>query len=162
MKWINWKTVSTTLLLALLSWSGTWLYAQYTEYKDMLLKVHSHEEQLAQVQKQGKLLEQIAADVAGIKRGMQTVTGRAAVRDIGPTAVMRINTLSKAGSYASMSKARITNIGSSDNPSAAIQIEGTFQNSDEGYLAVISARAAALLDIQGTGGKIRIEPVEEK
>lgn len=165
--WVNWKSILTSIasliMIGLLTTGWRTASAEYTTYKAMKVEVQASSQQIKQMQQQQIILKQIAEDVAGIKKNVMTVTGRAMVRDFGDTACLRINTKSRAAMYADMDRARVTNMSSSEMPSVVVKIEGKYQDADENFLAIMSARAGSLIDaLPNRNVAIRIEPVEEK
>lgn len=167
MKYVNWITISTSIvsliLIGLLTAGWHKASAEYSEFQLMKTEVQVGKEHRMQMQQAVKVWDQIAIDVAGIKKNMMTVTGRATVRNFGEIACLRINSMSRAALYAKLEKARVTNMSSAELPSVVVKIDGVFQHADENYLAIMSKHAASLIDADaGTSVNIRIEPVEGK
>jgi hypothetical protein len=165
MKYINWKTILTSfvslILIGLLTAGGNRVAAEYLDFKQMKTEVAEQSQQMKQMKEQTIILRKMADDVAGIKKNILTVTGKATIRDFCTDACVRINTSGKAAAYAKMDRARITNLTSSEMPSVIVKIEGTFMRSDENDLVILSNKAGSLLDAkQNVSLSIRIEPVE--
>lgn len=161
-KWINWKTIVTTIVLAAATLGWTKTIQEVQAYQELKKEVQANTEQRKQMMEQMIILKQVAVDVAGIKKSILTVTGKALVRDFGDDACLRINTSGRAEAYAKMKRARITNLTSAEMPSVVVKVEGTFVNQDANMLAIISQHAGSLIDVEpGQSVNIRVEPVEE-
>jgi len=149
------------IVIALLTSGFRKVQAEYQTYQSMKVEVQATQQMRQQIEQQTIILRRVADDTAAMKRDLLTVTGRAVIRDIGNDTCLRVNSLSRAAKYANMEKARITNLTSSEMPSVVVQIEGTFQNADESWLATLSQHAGKLIDARaGESIKVRIEPAE--
>lgn len=158
---INWWTVLQGLVaagaLAVCGWVGTQGKRVYAEHK--VSYAHSEQAQAEkQIARQQVILDQIAGDVAVIKKQTMTVVGNAKII-AGDESYMLINTTGKAAQYAEQKKARVTNIGHADALSVLIQITGTLRNENENNIAVLSKKAAMLLGEPAAAFmRVRIEP----
>ena len=168
-RWVNWVTISTTvaslIVVGALTAAFNPVRAEVVEYRTMKREIQTQQQVREQIQQQMKeqtiILRRVAEDTAVMKKDMLTVIGRAVVRDMGEGACLRVNGLSLASKYGSMTRVRITNLTSVEMPSAVMRIEGVFQNSDENWLATLSIHAGRLVDAQsGVSIKVRLEPVE--
>lgn len=171
MKWINWKTIGTSLVsliligLATAGWNGAKGWTN-----DKTGRIEKLETQVAampradDIRQMQKALEQLTAQVSINNRIILTVTGRARIQQTdGESCCIRINTRSRAANFADFREAKITNLSHPDTPSTVVDIRGTFRNSDSNYIAVLSREAASLIEASAAGTiDIRIEPIEEK
>lgn len=163
--WINWKTILTSaaglIVTALLTGAGVKMKAEYATYQDVKKEVAQNKMAHAEFQETSKIIKQMAGDVAAIRKQMMTVTGKAVVRDL-EGRCMQVNVTGRAGAYAKIDRARITNMSSVEMPSVVVKIEGTFTHADENNVAIISKQVGNLIDAKpGAPFNIRIEPVEE-
>jgi len=167
--WINWKTIATTaaslIIIGLGTASVNKVRAAWVEYRDIVACVRTHmsPEQQQQAAQQAQVLKQIAKDIEQIKVLGATVTelARVQVAD-SPDVFMQVNTMGRAELYTKAKRARVTNLSSKDSPSIVVTVDGSFRNTDENYLVLLSKRAAALLGIQSGQAKIRLEPVQDE
>ena len=167
--WINRKTIATSIASLLIIGFGTAsvnkVWAAWTEYRDVVayVRMQMSPEAQARAIQDAQVLKQIAKDIKDIKLAALTVTGLARVQVADTTDVlMQINTMGRADQYTKAKRARITNLSSEDSPSIIVSVDGTFRNTDENYLVLLSKRAAALLGIRSGQAKIRIEPVQDE
>lgn len=162
-KWVNITGIVTAIVLAILgvAWGG--VSGAYREYRFVVAQAYAYSADQAQAKQNQQILQQIARDVADIKRDAATMVGRAKVLTDGAAeVVMLINESSKAILYLKHGRARVTNLSSEDTPTITVKVGGTFRNTQEDILVMLSHKAADMLGItEGQTVKIRLEPMPE-
>jgi hypothetical protein len=168
MDWINWKTISTSIALAIILATGGWFHTIYAEHKTLCATVTAHISEYSSQQQQQQVnaavLKQIARDIGDIKLMTLTVMGLAKVQnDGGDEASALINNNGRAMMYRESQRVRVTNMASAEQESVTVKINGTFSMPDENKIIMLSKKAGAMLSLQPNQVvRVKLEPVVEQ
>jgi len=161
-KWVNWKTVVSGLLLAVMTPLSMGFVTKAVAISKLPSQVEENQKQLQQISP--KLDELIGLMKEHLRRDM-TLVGRAVIADNGSRREgVWLNEFSRAGEYLNSGSVRVTNLSyeaSGRERTCVLAILGTMKHNDGEVLIEVSPSAAEMLHADAEEIAIRMEPVQK-
>jgi hypothetical protein len=167
--WVNWTTVFTGIILAVVTASMWFLWDEltlaYSVVHEVPAKVDSNTEAIAEIRSEGQQAQQKLDEIIGLLKQKsirdETLTGRLRIvtnggHGTGPC--LWINELSAASIHIKTKRLRVVNLSDPDRRSGIINIKGTISTSAN-ILGDICETAAQMLKAETGLIHVRMEPV---